>query len=92
MAEDQIKMRMPALYAIYIACDIVYTYLLVILSFTLYLVILVIIPSSLLNAITQTLVLFLLCMYLAKGIKAMMPYWNLLIAYQVVVLIMMVAF
>ena len=69
------------MYAFYIVCDIIYTYLVVILAFTLYLVITVIIPESLINAITQTLVVSLLLIYLAKGIEKLMRYWYILIFY-----------
>jgi len=46
----------------------IYTNLIVIIAFFLYLLIVVVIDASLVNAITQTLVLILLCIYLAKGI------------------------
>lgn len=51
------------------------------IAFTLYLVILCFIPSSLINCFSQTLVLILLCVYLTKGIKKLLGYWNLLIFY-----------
>jgi len=83
---------MPKLYAFYVYCDIMYTYIVVILAFTLYLVITVMIPESLVNAITQTLVLSLLLIYLANGIKTLMRYWYILIFYQAIVLVLMVVF
>ena len=83
---------MPRFYRFLILMDMIYTYLIVILAFTLYLVIIILIPSSLINAITQTLVLILLCIYLAKGIKALLGFWNVLIFYQAIVLLMMVSY
>ena len=62
------------------------------IAFTLYLVILCFIPSSLINCFSQTLVLILLCVYLTKGIKKLLGYWNLLIFYQAIVLVLMVVF
>ena len=91
-AANQLKLRMPRLYQLYIYCDIVYTYTVVILAFTLYIVIVVLIPASLINAITQSLVLALLLVYLAKGIEKLMKYWNVLIVYQATVLVLMVMF
>ena len=62
------------------------------IAFTLYLVILILIPASLINCISQTLVLILLCIYLSSGIKKLLGYWNLLIFYQAIVLVLMVVF
>ena len=83
---------MPRFYQVYIYAEIVYTYLIVIASFTLFLVIVVLIPASLINAITQTLVLILLGVYLYRGIELLLGYWNILIIYQAVVLVLMVVY
>ena len=83
---------MPKFYHFCIILDIIYTNLIVIISFTLYLVLVVAIKSTLINAITQTLVLILLCIYLAKGIKELLGYWNLLTFYQAIILVLMVVF
>jgi hypothetical protein len=91
-AENQIKLRMPKFYHFCIILDIIYTNLIVIISFTLYLVLVVAIKSTLINAVTQTLVLILLCIYLAKGIKELLGYWNLLTFYQAIILVLMVVF
>ena len=91
-AENQIKLHMPRFYRFCIVVDIFYTNIIVIISFTLYLVLVVVIKSTLINAITQTLVLILLCIYLAKGIKELLGYWNLLTFYQAIVLVVMVVF
>ena len=53
---------------------------------------LIFIKSNLINAVTQTLVLILLLIYLNKGIQKLMSYWNLLIFYQAIVLVVMVSF
>lgn len=92
LAENQIKLRLPRFYQVYIIIDIIYGYSIVILAFTLYLVIVVLIPSSLINAITQTLVLILLSVYLSKGIRELLGYWKILIFYQAIVLCLMVIF
>ena len=59
---------MPRLFQFWIICDIIYTYTIVITAFTLYLVIIIFIKSDLINAVSQTLVLILLLIYLNKGI------------------------
>ena len=91
-AENQLKLRLPRGYQAFIYADIIYTYSIVILAFTLYLVIIVLIPSSLINVVTQTLVLILLCIYLARGLNVLLGYWKLLIIYQAIVLVLMVFF
>jgi hypothetical protein len=48
--------------------DMAYKSSIVIIAFFLYLVLIVLIESSLVNAISQTLVLILLCIYLSSGI------------------------
>lgn len=83
---------MPRLYRFYIILDVIYTYAIVIMAFTLYLVIIVLIRASLINALTQTLVLMNLCIYLASGIKKLLDYWKILIVYQAIVLVAMVVF
>ena len=83
---------MPRFYRFCIILDIVYTYTIVMIAFTLYLVIIIVIPASLINCISQTLVLILLCIYLSSGIKKLLGYWNLLIFYQAIVLVLMVVF
>lgn len=92
LAENQIKLRMPRFYSFYVMLHMLYVNTIVITAFTIYLVLIVCIDSSLVNGITQTLVLILLCVYLAKGIKELLNYWNLLIFYQAIILVLMVVF
>ena len=83
---------MPRFYSFYVMLHMLYVNTIVITAFTIYLVLIVCIDSSLVNGITQTLVLILLCVYLAKGIKELLNYWNLLIFYQAIILVLMVVF
>lgn len=81
LAENQIKLQMPRFYSFYVGLHMVYVNTIVITAFTIYLVLIVLIEPSLVTGFTQTLVLILLCVYLAKGIKELLNYWNLLIFY-----------
>ena len=51
-AENQIKLRIPRFYRFVIIMDIIYTYAIVMIAFTIYLVITVVTPSCLVNCIT----------------------------------------
>ena len=67
-SENTIKQRLPWLYRIYIYLEILYNHTIVILAFTIFLLTLAYIQSSIINAVSQTLVLILLLIYLSSGI------------------------
>ena len=91
-AENSIKTRAPTLYSSYFVVNVAYNYIIVILAFTIYLTVIILLPRTLINALSQTLILVLLCVYLSCGIKTLLRYWNLLIFYQAFVLMILVIY
>lgn len=61
-------------------------------AFTLFLALLMFLPSSLLNAISQTLILVMLLVYLASGIKRLLKLWLILTFYEAFVLLITITF
>ena len=57
------------------------------IAFTIFLGLIILLPSSLINVISQTLVLSLLFIYLASGIRRLLKFWHILMFYQAVVLL-----
>jgi len=74
------------------AFSIGFNHILVIFSFSLYLLLLVFIQQSLINAISQAIVLSLLCIYMSKGLIVLVEYWGILIFYQAFVLMSQIMF
>ena len=72
--------------------NIAYTYTIVLIAFSLFLVIIILLPRTLINGLSQTLILVLLCVYLAHGIKTLLKYWQFLIYYQAFVLVILVMY
>ena len=86
MATDAIKLKQPQLYRLYIRASIVFNHLAVLLGIGIFLAIISVIERSLLNALTQAIVLILMCIYLAAGTQSLLRYWRVLIVYQAFVL------
>lgn len=86
-SENTIKRRLPWLYRLYVYWDIFYNHTIVMIAFTIFLGLIILLPSSLINVISQTLVLSLLFIYLASGIRRLLKFWHILMFYQAVVLL-----
>ena len=91
-AENTIKRKLPWLYKLYIYWDIFYNHSIVIAAFTIFFGVLIFLDSTLLNGISQTLVLILLAIYLASGIRCFLSFWNILCIYQALVLLVILIF
>ena len=90
MASEAIKMSRPRLYSLYIKLSIIYNNVIVVVGFAIFLAIIATIERSLMNAISQMILLLLMCIYLAYGTKALLKSWNFLIVYQAFVLTVLV--
>ena len=86
-SENTIKRRLPWLYRLYVYWDIFYNHTIVIIAFTIFLGVIILLPSSLINVISQTLVLILFFIYLASGIRRLLQFWHILMFYQALVLL-----
>lgn len=91
-AENTIKRKLSWLYRLYVYWDIFYNHFIVIAAFTLFFAVLIFLDRSVMNAITQTLILILLAIYLASGISCFLSFWNVLCIYQALVLLAILAF
>ena len=80
-AENTIKRKLPWLYQIYIYWDIFYNHFIIIAAFTIFFAVLVFLDNTLLNGISQFLLLILLAIYLASGIGCFLSFWNILCIY-----------
>lgn len=72
--------------------DIVYNHIIVIVAFTIFLGILILLPTTCINAISQILLLILLFIYLTRGINHLLKLWHILMFYQAITLIAIIGF
>lgn len=62
------------------------------MAFSIFLSVLIFLPSTCLNAVSQSLLLVLLLIYLSSGIRRLLKLWPIIMFYQAFVLILVIGF
>ena len=75
-----------------IEIDILWHYSMVLITFGLFLTIVIFQKRTVLNAINQLIVLSLMCIYFARGLKALIKMWFILIWSTSIILVMEIAY
>jgi len=72
--------------------DILWHYSMVLITFGLFLTIIIIQKRTILNAINQLIVLSLMCVYFARGLKVLIDYWFILVMSTSIILVMEITY
>lgn len=75
-----LAIKYPMLYRISVEIDILWHYSMVMLAFAFFLFLIVLQQRTIINAANQLIVLILICVYYAKGLKSLIIKWEVLIA------------
>jgi len=87
-----IAQKFPILYKLNTYGNILENHLIVIVIFLIYLYTIFSIDRSFMNLFTLLLLLVLLGIYLDRGLKSLIKFWNIIAVYQALVLLVLVIF
>lgn len=84
--------KSPCCYKFVQILQLAFIHSIVVISFAVFLILLGLIQCDLINAVSQGIVLTMLCICLANGINSLIRYWKILTYWQAIVLLAQVSF